>query len=123
MRLRPFWLLPAGFVVVGVTALAAGLYSLGRTHTGGPSSAIYTGSVFVVLGTALLVSLAAGAKRESAPLEDWLAERCGRQTAKSPVISSEAAWYPDPRSGGWRYWTGYAWAGHADAPIPPIADG
>jgi hypothetical protein len=121
-KLRPFWLLPAAFAVIGVVALGAGLYSLGRTHTAGPSAAIYTGSVFAVLGTALLVSLAAAVGGESAELEDWLAERCRRQTVKSPVISSEPAWYPDPRNGGWRWWTGYAWAAHADAPIPPIPD-
>lgn len=120
VKRRPFWLLPALFVVVGLTTLAAGLYSLGRTHTDGPGSAIYTGSVFVVLGTALVLSLAAGAKKESMPLEDWLAERADRQTPKFPVIPSEPAWYPDPRDGGWRWWTGYAWAAHADAPIPPI---
>ena len=57
IKFRPFWLLPAVFVVVGVTALAAGVYSLGRTHTDGPSFAIYTGSVFVVLSTALAYRL------------------------------------------------------------------
>jgi hypothetical protein len=123
IKFRPFWLMPAFFILVGVAALAAGVYSLGRTHTNGPSSAIYTGSVFVVLSTALVVSLAAGANRESPLLEDWLAERCGRQTATSPVVSSEPGWYPDPRRGGWRFWAGYAWAAHADAPIPPIVDG
>ena len=122
-KVPTLWLLPAVFIVVGVAALAAGLYSLGRTHTDGPTAGIYTGSVFVVLSTALVVSLAAGTKRESALLEAWLAERCGRRTTTSPVISSEPGWYPDPRRSGWRYWAGYAWAAHADAPIPPIVDG
>jgi hypothetical protein len=120
MRLRPFWLLPVIFFVAGVAALIGGLYSLGRSHTDGPSSAISTGAVFVILSTALVVSLAAGVKREMGQLEDWLRERCRRQTVQSPVISAEQAWYPDPRNGGWRFWTGYAWAAHADAPIPPI---
>jgi hypothetical protein len=121
IKFRPFWLLPAVFIIVGVAALAAGLYSLGRTHTDGPSSGIYTGSVFVVLSTALVVSLAAGAKRESPPLEDWLAERCSRRSVTSPVVSAEQAWYPDPQ-GGWRWWTGYAWGARAETPIPPIAE-
>jgi hypothetical protein len=99
IKLRPFWILPAVFVVVGVIAFAAGLYSLGRTHTEGPRDAIYDGAVFAVIGTALTLSLAAGTKKESAPLEDWLADRCSRHTLTSPVVSSDQGWYPDPHGG------------------------
>jgi len=123
LKLRPFWLVPAVASVVGFVALGAGLYSLGRTHTDGPRAAIYTGSVFAVVGILLFLSLAAGVKDELTQLEDWLAERCRRRTITSPLISSEQSWYPDPRNGGWRWWTGYAWAGHMDTPPPSINDG
>jgi hypothetical protein len=121
-KLRPFWVWPAVFVVGGAAALAAALYALGRPHTNGPHFAIYIGPIFIVSGIVLGASLAAGTEKESAHLEDWLAERCGRQKPKSPVISSEPGWYPDPRGGGWRFWAGYVWSAYADTPIPPIVD-
>jgi hypothetical protein len=101
IKLRPFWIMPAIFMCMGVTALAAGLYSLGRTNTNGPGYAIYTGAMFTVMGTALMLSLAAGTKKESAPLEGWLADRCNRQQETSPTVAPEQAWYPDLQ-GGWR---------------------
>jgi hypothetical protein len=116
LKLRPFWLPPAFFTCAGIASVVAGLYSLGQ-------GAVLAGLVFVVLGPVFLLSLAAGATKSSAQLESWLAERCSRQEMTSPPISSQAAWYPDPQYGGWRWWTGYNWAAHADVPIPPIAPG
>jgi hypothetical protein len=116
LTLRPFWLPPVFFTCAGIALLVAGLYSLG------PSS-VLGGLVFVVLGPVFLFSLASGATRSSAQLDAWLTERCNRQEMASAPISSEAAWYPDPRFGGWRWWTGYTWAAHADTPIPPIDPG
>jgi hypothetical protein len=121
LKLRPFWIPPVVFIGVGIATLAAGLYSLGRSHADGSAYAVITGLVLVVLGPIFLLSLAAGATKSSAQLETWLAERCSRQAVTSPLISSQAAWYPDPHNGGWRWWTGYAWAAHANTPIPPIA--
>lgn len=121
LKLRPFWLPPAFFTCVGVALFVAAIYSLGHPH--GSTYAVITGLVFVVLGPVFLFSLAAGATKSSGQLEGWLAERCNRQEMTSPLISCQAAWYPDPHNEGWRYWTGYAWAAHASAPIPPIAPG
>ena len=116
LKFRPFWLPSALFTGVGIASVVAGLYWLGNT-------AVFAGIVFAVLGPVFLFSLAAGATKSSAQLEAWLAERCNRQEMTSPLISSQPSWYPDSRAGGWRYWTGYAWAAHANAPIPPIVDG
>ncbi len=117
LKLRPFWLPPVFFTCAGIAGVVAGLLdSLGLT-------AILTGFVFALLSPVFLFSLASGATKSSAQLEAWLAERCNRQEMISPLISSQAAWYPDPRYGGWRWWTGYSWAAHADVPIPPIAPG
>jgi hypothetical protein len=116
LKLRPFWLPPAFFTCAGIASLVAGLYSLG-------SPAVFTGLVFAVLGPVFLFSLASGATKSSAQLEAWLAERCNRRETTAPLISSQAGWYADPRYGGWRWWTGYTWAAHADVPIPPITPG
>jgi hypothetical protein len=121
MKLRPFWLPPVAFSCAGVAAFAVGLYGLGQSH--GSTSAAIAGLVFAALGPVFLFSLAAGATKSSGELEGWLAERCNRQEMTSSLISARAAWYPDPHTEGWRYWTGYAWAAHASAPIPPIAPG
>ena len=114
LKLRPFWLPPVFFTCAGIASVVGGLYSLGI-------GAIFTGLVFVVAGPVFLLSLASGAAKTSTHLEAWIAERCSRQEMVSPLISSQAAWYPDSRYGGWRWWTGYTWAAHADAPIPPMA--
>jgi hypothetical protein len=116
VKLRPFWLPPVFFTFAGIASVVAGIYSLGL-----PS--VLAGLVFAVLGPVFLFSLASGATKSSAQLQTWLAEHCSRQVMKAPLISSQAAWYPDPRYGGWRWWTGYTWAAHADTPIPPIAPG
>jgi hypothetical protein len=116
LKLRPFWVPPVFFTCAGITSVVAGLFS----HS---LAAVLGGLVFVVLSPLFLLSLASGATKSSAQLEAWLAERCNRPEMTSPLISSQAAWYPDPRYGGWRWWTGYTWAAHADDPIPPITPG